>query len=193
MKPIDIENIYNNLPVVYINRTNISWKIGDSSGNILEYIHVPMVYSGERLGYMFVFVCKKVVYILKYMDGSPYIIDNVDDVYRLIKNELGIKYIFGSHSKNDDILLFGVSGDYFEAKYLEKLHDNYFRGYFDERIQQYKDIANDSDSDSTTEDTIVPKKRSKYIHHIYILIIIILTLLYLYLYIINFNYMLLIW
>ena len=128
----DVENIYNNLFIKYYDKNRISDFINNST---LKYIHCAKIYHGERLGYMYGFVTGHSICILSNLNSNePYINENQDDVYDYIKNTLKIK--FTHYDVSDDVMIFGVNCDFLQSKDLEKIHDSYFRGYYNERIAE---------------------------------------------------------
>ena len=148
MKISDIENIYYDKKIIYVDKNGISDALKTSG---LKYIHCPKIYSYERLGYAYVFVGKFDVCILSNLNSKdPFISEQSNDVYDYIKNGLSIK--FTDYDISDDVIIFGYNSTFMQAKDLEKLHDLYFRGYLD------SDIAASKIKETITPDGSIKKE-----------------------------------
>ena len=172
MKPMDFEKIYNNNLVIYINMNEVGCRLGKYNGNKISYIHTPKVYSGERLGYMVIIVCEKIVFIISYLDGSPYIIDSIDEVYDFVKDKLSIKFNHFTTDEGGQVGVFDIDGVHINSKKMLAIHDSYMRGYLDERIAAYEAMS----APDTSDDEKQPKKNNVTIHVTYLSIIAIIVL-----------------
>lgn len=139
MRMSDIDLIYNYNPVVYVNIKNFKFRV---SSDTLYYLHIPKVYSGERLGYVICAVCQKHTFILSYMDGEPYVIESSEDIHGMVKDTLYIKYDTYYYADDGNVIVYDTEhGGYMTLDKVLKLQDDYFRGYFDGRIKSYQALS----------------------------------------------------